>query len=126
MDKKQKYSEKFNTILKQLLEDTKSIVGSSYLFNFNIIIAFNNQLPIQKFCEYCLNYKDKIKSRDPTYFLNDKLYQDELSNLDDKEYYLNEILNLKEIYLKIDDDSKNNLWDILEALIILAEKYKSQ
>lgn len=123
MNKKQKYSNKFNTILKQLLDDTKSIVGTTYLVNFNLVLMFNQELPIQTFCKYCLKYKEQILSKDPEYFLNTDLYERELSDNDDKSYYLNEILNLKEIYTNIDDESRDNLWDILEALVVLSEKY---
>jgi|SaaInlStandDraft_7_1057024.scaffolds.fasta_scaffold01923_5 hypothetical protein len=129
MSKLIKVSIKFNSIVKQLLEDTKKITGITYLFNFNIITTFNKELPIITFYKYCTKYKDQILSRNPDYFLNSNIFKDEVNNLKDKEetdkeYYLNEFLNIKKIYNAIDDASKDNLWDILEVLVILSDKYK--
>lgn len=115
---------KFNKIVEKLLIDTSSYLGNSYLKKFKFIITFNKKMPINRFCTYCLKYKEQILSRNPDYFLNYELYVNETSNLDDKDFYLNEVLNLTEIYMKADEDSRNNLWDIMTALIFLAENYK--
>ena len=128
MSKQLKIAQKFNTIIKQLLEDTKSITGPSYSFNFNLITTFSKEMPIKTFCKYGLQYKNKILERDADFFLNTDLFQNEVDgwedSTEDKQFYLNEFLNLKEIFNAIDENSRDNLWDILEALIILSEKYQ--
>lgn len=116
---------KFNKIVKNLLIDTTPIVGKKYLNKYKIVTKFNKKLPIIKFSEYCLKYKNQILLRDPEYFLNYELYANEVSTWNDKEFYLNEVLNLKEIYITADNESKENLWEILTMLILLSEKYIS-
>jgi hypothetical protein len=35
-----------------------------------------------------------------------------------------EILKAKDIYLKLDKESKDNFWDILQVLLFLSNEYK--
>ena len=70
-------------------------------------------------------HKDKMEN--PEYFMDKKYIKqvEKIMNLIMKIILTNlmEILNLKSIYLKIDDKSKENLWDIVNALLILSIQY---
>ncbi len=121
-----KIIKKFNHIIESLLNQVIPLIGTKYLFYFKKIIKINSLMPIQKFNNHVLKYKKKILAKNPNYFLNDEIYKHELDDniyKDDSDYYLYEILHLKKIYISVDDDSKENLWNILHALIILCEDY---
>ena len=116
---------KFNDITKDLLNDMKGIIGSSYSFKFNMISRVNSSLPIQKFNVNVLKFKKYILEKNPEYFTNESIIINELKDFSDneKEYYMNEYYYLKNIYENIDNQSKDNLWDILIVLTYLCENY---
>lgn len=110
----------FNTILESLLAQISPIIGSSYNHYFKKLIKVNAVLPIQQFCQYGLHYKKKIMEKDESYFKNVDNHKDYIDNDKNK---LNEILRLKGIIDKVDEESKENVWSIFQALVILAEEY---
>ena len=116
---------KFNDITKDLLNDMKDIIGSSYSFKFNMISRVNSSLPIQKFNVNVLKFKKYILEKNPEYFTNESIIINELKDFSDseREYYMNEYYYLKNIYENIDNQSKENLWDILIVLTYLCESY---
>ena len=118
---------KFNNITRDLLSDMKDIIGTNYTNKFNLITRMNSTLPISKFKLNVLKYKKYIFDKNPDYFENESIIIDEINRneelREDKEYYLNEYYNLKNIYFNIDDKSKENFWDILKVLVFLCENY---
>ena len=106
----------FNNIFENLLEQLAPYIGSNYSFQFKQLTRFNQIMPIQKFSENCLQYKIQIFDKNPQYFL-EKDYSQDTND------YLNEIMNLKNIYTKLDSISRDNLWEILQALTLLSEQY---
>jgi hypothetical protein len=121
---------KFNNITKNLLDDMKNIIGSKYASHFNLIIRMNSTLPISKFKLNVLKFKNYIFDKNSEYFENENIIINEINNdkelIKEKEYYLNEYYNLKNIYMNIDDESKDNFWDILKVLVYLCENYHSK
>lgn len=115
----------FNSILSNFLQQVSPLVGPKYHSKFNLLIRVNAILPIQRFSEFGLKHKTKIMEKDPDYFLNENTYKSDVEQHygDESEEYLNEILQLKDVYLGVDDDSKENIWSILQALLLLAEEY---
>lgn len=117
---------KFNAIILSLLEQVSPLVGTKYLGYFKNIMKINAPLPIKNFASIGLKYKTKIMEKDPDYFLDENIFTkgvDENCDQENKEFYLNEILHLKTIYLTVDDESKENLWKISQALVLLSEEY---
>ncbi len=110
----------FNEILDYFLIQISSLVGTSYHYHFQQIIKVNSILPIQQFLVYALPMRDKILNRDETYFTDNTNHKDKIGNNEDT---LNEIIRLQGIYSQLDSISKSNLWDILQALLILGEEY---
>ena len=118
---------KFNNITRDLLSDMKDIIGKNYTNQFNLITRMNSTLPISKFKLNVLKYKEYIFEKNPDYFYNESIIINEINNneelIGDKEYYLNEYYNLKNIYFSIDEKSRDNFWDILKVLVFLCENY---
>lgn len=116
---------KFNSIISNLLDQVSPLIGKRYSDYFNKLIRINSILPVQNFIIHAIPHEKKIKERDPDYFLNESVYKKAVHKKwgEKADWYLNEILNLKEIYLNVDDSSKENLWDIVTALLLLSKKY---
>ena len=121
---------KFNKITKDLLDDMKNIIGKNYINQFNLIIRMNSTLPISKFKLNVLKFKNYIFDKNSEYFENENIIINFINNneelIKEKEYYLNEYYNLKNIYININDESKDNFWDILKVLIYLCENYHNK
>jgi hypothetical protein len=109
----------FNEILSSFLVQIVPIVGSTYYNNITKIVKYNAALPIENFLYYAVECRDKIMTRDESYFLDDKVLKTSV----EREEKLDEVFKLKNIYLYLDDTSKNNVWDIFQALLILGEEY---
>lgn len=121
---------KFNSIVQNLLDQVAPMIGTKYSGYFKKLVRVNSLLPIQNFILHGIPHEEKIMNRDSQYFLDENVYNTEVKkhnesiNEDKTDYYLMEILNLKEIYLKTDEDSRNNLWDIVTALLLLSKRYQ--
>jgi len=118
---------KFNSIIESLLTQVSPLIGTKYLMYFQKIIKMNSLIPIKKFSVYALRSKKQILDKNPDYFLDENYYNKTVNEIYSKkeksDWYLAEILHLKTIYLAVDDESKENVWDILHALVILSEDY---
>ena len=106
----------FNKITLDLLEQTIDLVGTKYLFNFKTIIQFNAIAPIEKFTETMLPHRNEIINRNVDFFINHSKNINGYNNINN-----NDIIDLGDIFLKIDKSEQENIWDILYALIILCE-----
>jgi len=133
------YVKDFNNILSSFLVQVSGLIGTTYSYHLNKVIEYNSLIPIEQFLVYAIPYRDQILNRDESYFdQNSSEYKDDIvqkvssqineygnvidinsNNMD----VLNEILRLKNIYYSLDDDSKKNLWDILQAMLVLSEDY---
>ena len=102
----------FNLIVEDLLQQTTTMLGFKYLFNFKTIVIFNCGAPIDKFTTIMLPYKEYIMKKNTSFFMNKDIKTPD---------YSTDIIDLKKIFMTIDDDSKNNIWDSLQALILLCE-----
>lgn len=109
----------FNEILSSFLIQIVPIVGSTYHNNIQKIIKYNSALPIENFLYYAIEYREKILARDDAYFFDDKVIVSGIV----REDKLDEVFQLKNIYIYLDQTSKDNVWDILQALLILGEDY---
>lgn len=110
---------KFNEILGSFLVQITPLVGGKYHKKFTMATKFNSSLAIERFLVHALPVRDKILERDETYFTNND-YSNEVEN---DEETLNEIVNMKDIYTKLDKESIDNVWDIFQALLVLGEDY---
>ena len=78
--------------------------------------------------------REKIFNKDETYFSNNDLYLEKvnadpiISNVAKKnnvnnDFVMHEIFRLKDIYYNFDENSKKNVWQILQALVQLSLEY---
>ena len=87
---------------------------------FNMIIKVNAIKPIHQFIKTAIPVRDKILNRDDTYF-EEKDRLDEIKNVN--EMNMNEIFQLRNIYINLDSASKSNVWDFMTALLVISEEY---
>jgi hypothetical protein len=117
----------FNSILESFLLQTSSMVGTTYHFQFQKLIKANSLIPIQHASEHMILYKDQILNKDESYFTNENNYMDKINTLNtqniENSKILNEIMRLKFIYYELDNESKENVWSILQALLQLSIEY---
>jgi hypothetical protein len=106
----------FNSIVEDLLRQTTYLIGSKYLYNFKILIQFNSVLPIDKFTSAMLPYKQHIMKKNTDFFMS-KDVEFSYNNIN-----YSDIIDLKKIFTNIDEESKENIWEILQALILLCEE----
>lgn len=111
----------FNNILGDLLKQLDDVNKSNYHFFYRQMIKINSYLPIDNFSKICLKYKDDIFAKNPEWFMTEEYYEEMQKDTYTK--YFVQMMDLKEIYGVLDDKSKKNLWGILQALTLLAEKY---
>ena len=102
----------FNEISIDFLTQTSSLVGLSYLYKFKLMTRFNSIFAIDLFIQRVLPFKNKIIERDETFFIN--------KNADDD--YMDDVIGIKQIYHTLDRQSKENIWEIVLALVYLAEE----
>lgn len=110
----------FNQLLEVLIQQVAPMTGKNYHFLFKNLIKMNAMLPIQTFNEYAFEWKQQIEKRDDSFFLNDSV----ISGTTDNQEVITEIFQLREVWTSLDDNSKNNLWEIVQALLMLGEHYK--
>jgi len=110
----------FNEILEDLLQQLSPKIGTTYHFYFKKYIKINAITPINNFWYYAEDLGEKIMNRDETYFTNADNHKEKVQNSDNG---LDEILRLKGIYEELDKEGRNNLWDITQALFLLAKEY---
>lgn len=114
----------FNDLVESFLKQVSPIIGTSYHHYFLKLIKFNAVMPIQNFIFYAIPLKDKILNRDETYFTNIENHTDTINNTENKSSNpLDEIIRLKGIYEKLSKESKDNVWDMTEAMLIIATEY---
>ena len=111
----------FNEILETFLQQLSPIIGTTYHFYFSKLVKANAVMPIQQFLAEVLPFKEQIMNKDETYFLQieDKV-EDKIQG-DQK--VLTEILRLKDIYSSLDEQSRAEVWNYFQALVVLSEEY---
>jgi hypothetical protein len=116
----------FNLILGDFLQQVSPIIGTTYHHYFTQLIKANSIEPIRKFTYYVHNSEKPlaqyIQSRDEEYFKNTDNYKESLI---DSNTTLFEIIKLEGIYSQLDENSKDNLWGILQALLHLSKEYNN-
>ena len=110
----------FNEIVEDLLKQLAPIIGTSYHFYFKKLIKMNAVLPIQQFMDYAKPLQEKILKKDESYFLNESNHEEQVKDFDSG---LDEILRLKGIWEKLDEKSKEELWNFTQALLVIGLEY---
>ena len=106
---------KFNDITLEFMKQTETITGTSYIIQFKIMISLNSIMAIDMYIENILPYKRYIYNKDERFFINMKINESYMK-------YFSDILKIKEIFKELDKETKNNIWEYIQALTILAEE----
>jgi len=110
----------FNEILENLLLQLSPKIGTTYHYYFKQFLKVNAVTPINNFWYFAEPLENKILSRDETYFTNTENHTDTVKDYDQG---LDEVLRLKGIYEELDEKGRDGLWDITQALFIIAKEY---
>jgi len=113
----------FNNVLSHLMEQVKNYVSPSNIMMLKSYMMVSIMGPVEQFMSYAEPHKDKIINRDESYFNNELNYKNN-ENLSKNESVMNEFLRLKDVYATLDEKSKKNLWDMMNALLIVGEEYE--
>lgn len=118
----------FNSIIESFLAQTSEIVGTSYYTYYKRVIKINSLIAIENAIRFMIPHRDKIFAMDESYFseeqsLIEKIDETPLASSFTNDRILSEIFRLKNIYYKLDLDSKQNVWSILQALLQLTIEY---
>ncbi len=104
----------FNQISVDFLEQTSKIAGIKYLTKFKLMTRINSVYAIDRFIVNVLPYKQFIIDKDELFFLNKEVSED----------FVKDVEWIKDVYFQLDDASKENIWNIVLALVCLAEERK--
>lgn len=120
----------FNSIIESFLLQTTEFVGTTYLNYFRKVIKLNSLIAIENAIVHVLPHRDEILNKKESYFSDEEILSfdmDKVKDINDGKFsndtILNEIFRLKDIYYKLDIKSRDNVWDILQALVQLTIEY---
>ena len=117
---------KFNLTIDNLVNDI-ILVFPNYEYlkvfreKFNLLIKYNVRKPIEFFKDSVYSFKEQIISKDEDFFIN-KDYNEDVQQLQyDSKWSLDQVLNLKELWTKLNDENKEVIWTYFSVLIKLIE-----
>jgi hypothetical protein len=114
----------FNDLVESFLKQMSPIIGTTYHHYFTKLIRFNAVMPIQNFIYYAIPLKQKILDRDESYFTNVENHEQSAKEVQNATSDpLDEIIRLKGIFEKLSSESKDNVWDMTQAMLIIAMEY---
>jgi len=118
----------FNSIIESFLAQTSERVGTTYYTCFKSLIKVNSLIAIENSIKFMIPHREKIFNMDESYFneesdLLNKIEETPLGNSYTNDKILAEIFRLKNIYYELDEESKKNIWSILQALVQLTIEY---
>ena len=111
----------FNEILETFLQQLSPMIGTTYHFYFSKLVKANAVMPIQQFLAEVLPFKEQIMNKDESYFL--QIENKVEDKIDGDQKVLTEILRLKDIYTGLDEQSRAEVWNYFQALVVLSEEY---
>lgn len=114
----------FNTLFSSVLQQMSFMIGNKYYLLYSNIIKFNASIGIENFYYYSKPHGDQILSKNEHFFLD----EENLSDLTQGEHQNNSDLmaiigELKHVWTKLDDSSKENLWALIQGLYQLSQQY---
>lgn len=111
---------KFNNTINNLFDDLIKLYPNNNIFKvnkekFNMLIKYNVKKIMNEFYNHLYKFKNEILTKDEKFFL------EQISNLND-DSNLKNIIDLKHLWLDLDEKNKNTLWLYFQVLITLIDK----
>lgn len=123
-------TKKFNLTINNLIDDLLLVFPDFnnlkvFKEKINLLIKYNPKLTLEYFKTTVYPFHEKIKSKDEDFFLK-KSYDNDITVLEtDKEWALDEVLNIKMLWKQITDNNKETIWTYFNILIKIIElEYK--
>ena len=118
-------TKKFNLTINNLIDDILLVFPDyqhlkSFKEKYNLLIKYNPKKPLAYFKDTVYNYKDKIINKEEDYFIK-KEYNTDLEKIGDNEWYLDQVLNIKELWVKLSNENKETIWTYFNILIKLTD-----
>ncbi|ADO67134.1 hypothetical protein crov101 [Cafeteria roenbergensis virus] len=110
----------FNCLVEALIQQTAPLTGNAYHRLFKNLIRINSLLPIQTFNQYALEWKTHIENKNESFFLKEDIIKSTTGDTD----VLQKIFQLQGVWKNLDNNSKENLWEMMGALLTLGENYQ--
>ena len=117
---------KFNLTVNNLINDL-ILVFPDYKYltvfkeKFSIISKYNVRKPIEYFKNTVYYFNNEIKAKNSDFFLK-KDYKNDLNGIvENKEWALDQVLNLKDLWKDLNDSNKDTIWSYFNILIKLTE-----
>tara|TARA_B100000780_G_scaffold150581_3_gene105195 strand:+ start:3392 stop:3805 length:414 start_codon:yes stop_codon:yes gene_type:complete len=124
----------FNTQLSDLISELIYLYPENKRFavfnqKLDILRSVNPKLIIEKYIEFIYPFKAEILSEDDAYFTS-KTNVDNIKdiyksdNIKNQNYVpIESALNLKDIWVDMNDETKSAIWKYFKVLILLSEKW---
>tara|TARA_B100000768_G_scaffold181829_2_gene206733 strand:+ start:3960 stop:4328 length:369 start_codon:yes stop_codon:yes gene_type:complete len=109
----------FNVMMETFLGQISPLVGTSYRHYFEKLVKANCIMPIKQFYIYVSPFKNKIITKDESYFTESQNFKEQITG----DSIFQEIIRLTNIYEKLDNDNRNQMWMYFQALFVLSEEY---
>jgi len=122
-NQKKNIIKEFNTILECFIGQVCKLTNRTiYHTIFKQLIKLNSTFPINEFSREVLVFENKIITRDESFFLQNPMIDNKIKN-ENPEIVFKEIFRLKDVWISLDDECKNKLWELIIGLFYLAKKY---
>jgi hypothetical protein len=129
-----RFNAQFENMLNDLLilfPDNKEL--KIFREKFMIAKSTNAKMILLIFLKYIYPYKQKIMNKDEKFIMSNDL-MDELKNNKniqkevnvDSEYIITKALNIKNLWIKMNENDRETLWKYFQVLIILCERYVNE
>ena len=121
---------KFNLTVNNLIDDL-ILVFHNYQYlkvfkeQFNLLSRYNAKKPLEYFKKTVYCFSDEIKAQNSDFFLK-RDYKNDINVIEEnKEWALDQVLNLKELWVELSIENKNIIWTYFNILVKLTElEYK--
>lgn len=90
-----------------------------YYRMFDMAKRFNPILPMRVFMGGCMLFEDQIKTRDSEFFLTHEKFVNKCVSYSS----FSDDMGLKNHWGELSDSTKQNIWDYIQTLYVLGEKY---
>lgn len=113
----EKFNQIFDEFLCKLINNFNYAKLKTYRRYFILVSKTDKELPSHLFMAGCINYKDKISSRDESFFIDNEEINEKAKIFGN----FTEDSGLKHYWAELTPDTKKNVWEYLQTLFVLSD-----